>query len=158
VLKWVNQGICLYVFTISCLCMAMLREPDVWWARPLVNRFFLFWEDIFKTSSLAQCSHNLSHQFGSIHAGGKGFHSKGSSSSLLSNACWSLGSSSSWSSSSDSACPLDLCAPEVSLDLSTAANFALTLRFSWLRIEANCLAALRSNTFRHSASRPGAHL
>ena len=155
-LKWVYQGDLSLCLTIICLCIAMLREPDVWWAWPPVYRFFLFWEDIFKTSSLAQCSHNLSHQLGYIHAGGKRFHSNGSSSTLLSNASWSSGSS--WSSSSDSACLLDLCAPEASLDLSTAANFTLTFRFSSDRMPANCLATLRSNSFRHSASRPGAHL
>jgi hypothetical protein len=55
-------------------------------------------------------------------------------------------------------CLLDLCVPRVSMAFCIEANSALTLCFSWHRRPTNCLSALRSNSFRHSASLPGAHL
>lgn len=133
----------------------MLREPAVCWAEPPVYLFFLFWAETCRTSSEAQCSHSISHHFGCIHSGGKGFHCNGSSSSLPAEAGFLCCCFNSFPAKFVF---LDLAASNASLDFLDATNFALALRFSSHRIELNCLTTLRSNNFRHSASCPGPHL
>uniref|UniRef100_A0A0A9FBM5 Uncharacterized protein n=1 Tax=Arundo donax TaxID=35708 RepID=A0A0A9FBM5_ARUDO len=144
---------------ISFRCMAMLREPAVCWAEPPVYRFLLFWAETCRTSSEAQCSHSISHHFGCIHSGGKGFHCNGSSSSCPTAAgslrrCFNSFPA---SSTSKFVC-LDLAASKASLAFIDAANSTLALRFSSHRSPVNCLTNLRSKSFRHTASCPGAHL
>ena len=146
--------------TISLRCMVMLREPAVCWAEPPVNRFFLFWAETCKISSEAQRSHSISHHFGSIHSGGNGFHWSGSSSSCPTAAGSLRGSFDFFLAHSLSKfdCPLDSGASKASFIFLDTDNSTLALRFSSHKSPVNCLTVLRLNSFRHSASRPGAHL